>query len=178
VEQRVRVVGVGVDRAEDRPGDERAEDRLEPEMRGQGAQATTSSTDSRTRIGAEVSASLLIILVIHMERSMRSVPSTSRTTRTPSGDSSSSLGPRAVARPEKNRDSKMTGLSSPSEAPAIANWPTGRSATPASSRIGMVGFDQVQYRAAEHDPGDDLQHRPGDPHPRHGREDQRHRRDR
>jgi hypothetical protein len=25
----------------------------------------------------------------------------------------------------------------------------------------LVGFHQVQYRGAKHDPGDDLQHRPG-----------------
>jgi hypothetical protein len=80
---------------------------------------TTSRTDSRMRIWAEVSASLLIILVIHIERSMRSVPMTTRTTRTPSSDSSSSLEPMAVARPGRNRESRTTGLSSPSEAPAI-----------------------------------------------------------
>jgi hypothetical protein len=39
-----------------------------------------------------------------------------------------------------------------------------------------VRFHQVQYRGAKDDPGDDLQHRPWDTHPRHGREDQRHRR--
>ena len=40
----------------------------------------------------------------------------------------------------------------------------------------LVRFHQVQYRGAKHDPGDDLQHRPGDRRPRHGRENQRHRR--
>ena len=28
----------------------------------------------------------------------------------------------------------------------------------------LVGFHQVQYRRPKHDPGDDLQHRPGDRH--------------
>jgi hypothetical protein len=55
------------------------------------------------RIWAEMSASLLIILVIHIERSMRSVAITTRTAKTPSSDSSS-LGPMAVARPEKKRE--------------------------------------------------------------------------
>jgi hypothetical protein len=40
----------------------------------------------------------------------------------------------------------------------------------------LVRFHQVQCRGAKHDPGDDLQHRPGDRHPRHCRENQRHRR--
>jgi hypothetical protein len=102
----------------------------------------TTSTDSRMRIWAEVSASLLIILVIHIERSTRSVPITTRTTR----DSSSSLGPMAVVRPEKKRESGTTGLSSPSEVPAIANWPTGRSAAPASSRMGTIKPSDVARR--------------------------------
>src|SRR6516162_8729996 len=107
---------------------------------------TTSSIDSRMRIWAEVSASLLSVRVIHIERSMRSVAMTTRTAKTPSSDSSSSLGPRAVARPEKKRESKTTELTSPSEAPAIANWPTGRSATPASFRIGMIIPSDVAMR--------------------------------
>jgi hypothetical protein len=102
----------------------------------------TTSTDSRMRIWAEVSASLLIILVIHIERSTRSVPITTRTTM----DSSSSLGPMAVVRPEKKRESGTTGLSSPSEVPAIANWPTGRSAAPASSRMGTIKPSDVARR--------------------------------
>ena len=40
----------------------------------------------------------------------------------------------------------------------------------------LVRLHQVQYRWPKHDPGDDLKHRPGDRHPRHGRENQRHRR--
>jgi hypothetical protein len=52
----------------------------------------------------------------------------------------------AVVRPEKKRESRTTGLSSPSEAPAIANWPTGRSATPASSRMGMIKPSDVAMR--------------------------------
>ena len=107
---------------------------------------TTSSIDSRTRIWAEVSASLLIILVIHIERSIRSAAMTTRTTRTPSSDSNSSLGAMAVARPEKKRESRTTGQTSPSEAPAIANWPTGRSARPASSRMGTIKPSDVARR--------------------------------
>src|SRR6516162_10450244 len=107
---------------------------------------TTSSIDSRMRIWAEVSASLFNIPVIHIERSMRSVAITTRTTKTPSSDSSSSLGPRAVARPEKKSESRSTELTSPSEAPAIASWPTGRSATPASFRIGMIIPSDVAMR--------------------------------
>src|SRR5215467_1647836 len=106
----------------------------------------TSSIDSRMRIWAEVSASLSSVRVIHMERSMRSVAMTTRTAKTPSSDRSSSLGPTAVARPEKKRESKTTELTSPSEAPAIANWPTGRSATPASFRIGTIIPSDVAMR--------------------------------
>jgi hypothetical protein len=51
-----------------------------------------------------------------------------------------------VARPEKKRESRTTGLNSPSEAPAIANWPTGRSATPASCRMGTIKPTDVASR--------------------------------
>jgi hypothetical protein len=51
-----------------------------------------------------------------------------------------------VVRPEKNRESRTTGVTSPSEAPAIANWPTGRSATPASSRMGVIKPSDVARR--------------------------------
>ena len=71
-------------------------DRLEPQVRGQGAQASHEQHRQSYADLAEVSAGLFIVLVIHIERSMRSAAITTRATKTPSSDSSSSLGSMAV----------------------------------------------------------------------------------
>src|SRR6266436_4537944 len=112
---------------------------------------TTSSSDSRTRIWAEVSASLLIILVIHIERSMRSVPITTRTTRTPSSDSSSSLELMAVVRP-REEEGEQNDRGELAERGAgdreLADWTVGHTC------VLQDGNDQAQRRGHENDPNE------------------------
>ena len=139
VEERVRHALVAVDELQRRAGEERAEDRLEPELRGEHdehreQQERAAHADLGGRVLQPQRASA------RRASSARARGSTTptATTKTKNAISSASFAPMPPDSPEKNSESRTIGPTSAIEAPATTTWPNGVDVSPASLRIGRM----------------------------------------